>query len=404
MLRQKHLGRVVGGTVIVAIAGCEGIVGVDFDHVPMRNGDAVSPSAAPGADVAIDAGSERANPGAPPPGGGLARASSFRRLAAGAHTCAITPDSRVKCWGDGAKTPTPIEGLTDAVSVAVGGTLSCAITTSGTAKCWGKIAAGYPPVERWSSAVPVSKAGLDAGVKDIALGFAHGCAVTGSEVGCWGDGTFEQLGRAVDFSDTPIAVSIAAGALAISAAPYRSCALVARAAKAIPVCWGSEWISPNLAGLGDVTAIAAGAAHTCVLTSATGVKCWGSNMDGQLGSGMPTGRGDASDIPVDVKGLAMGAKTITAGSDHSCALTTKDEVKCWGSGRNGEIGNVDGLANEPVHVPLSGVIAIAAGYRHTCAMTNAGAVHCWGANDHGQLGSPSAPAQSFTPVEVVGFP
>ena len=201
----------------------------------------------------------------------------------------------------------------------------------------------------------------------------------------------------------------------ISAGYYYTCALLSTGAVK---CWGS-----NLYGqLGDdstanatarttpvdvstlssgVIAIAAGERHTCAVLNTGAVKCWGNNDNGQLGDDSTL----QSLTPVSVPSLSSGVTAIAAGRYHACAVLNTGAVKCWGWNLYGQLG--DGSVTQsltPVSVPSlsSGVTAIAAGERHTCALLSTGAVKCWGYNDNGQLGDGSAASVTprTTPVDV----
>ena len=143
--------------------------------------------------------------------------------------------------------------------------------------------------------------------------------------------------------------------------------------------------------------IAAGAEHTCALTSSGGVKCWGRNNYGQLGDGTTTDRL----TPVDVSDLADGVQSIEAGVAHTCALTASGVTMCWGRNDYGQLG--DGTTTDrltPVEVSdlAVDVQAIAAGPEHSCALTS-GDIRCWGGNGRGQLGDGTT-TDRLTPVEV----
>jgi alpha-tubulin suppressor-like RCC1 family protein len=346
------------------------------------------------------------------------------------HTCALTNGGGVKCWGDNGvgqlgdrtttqrHTPVAAFGLASGVStLAAGAEHTCALTSAGGVKCWGDNESGElgdeTTIDRYS---PVAVSGLGSGVAAVSVGGAHTCALTsGGGVICLGGNDFGQLGDGTTTErHVPVAVSgFASGAAALAAGSGHTCALTSAGGVK---CWGdngsgqlgdgttTERHTPvAVSGLASgVAAISAGDFHTCALTSAGGVKCWGRNADGQLGDGTTTER----HTPVAVSGLASGVAAVSVGGAHTCALTIAGGVKCWGGNGDGRLG--DGTTTQR-HTPVdvsglaSGVAALATGGAHTCALTIAGGVKCWGDNGFGQLGDGTT-TERHRPVEVLGAP
>jgi alpha-tubulin suppressor-like RCC1 family protein len=257
----------------------------------------------------------------------------------------------------------------------------------------------------------VDVSGLTSGVSAISAGGFYTCALmtqTGG-VKCWGENSFGNLGNnTFTESNVPVDVwELESGVIAISAGYAHACAVtVAGGAK----CWGyngngglgngsSDYMSQvpvDVAGLAaGVSFISAGTDHTCAVTQAGAVKCWGDNTYGELGDGTTTG----SLVPVDVPDLASGVSALSAGTDHTCALTQAGGIKCWGADE------ADDMSHIPVDVNglADGVSALTVGHYHACVLLQSGGGKCWGSNSYGQLGDGTTNLRMI-PVDVVWFP
>jgi alpha-tubulin suppressor-like RCC1 family protein len=134
--------------------------------------------------------------------------------------------------------------------------------------------------------------------------------------------------------------------------------------------------------------ISAGGDHTCAITSRGAAYCWGGNFNGALGDGTETDSGVNGPQPV-IGGLRF--VSISAGDDHTCGLTRRGAAYCWGDNGDGQLG--DGTTNDsdengpqPVIGGLTFTRIIAAD-DYTCAITSRGAAYCWGVNSSdGELG------------------
>ena len=350
--------------------------------------------------------------------------------AGGNHSCALTAAGSVKCWGEGGPlgdgtgfprfTPVDVVGLASGVmAVSAGISHTCALTVGGGVKCWGLNAFGQ--IGDNANAyrlVPVDVVGLASGIAAISAGGNHTCALTtGGGVKCWGfnfngevgDGTKTQRNVPVDV------VGLASGVRSVATGSSHTCA-VANAGGL--KCWGDNFIGQlglgvaadntipqtvvadsMLTPLSGVLAVAPGSNHTCALLAGGAVKCWGSGS--VLGYGSPVNSG----TPVNVIGLATGVSAITAGVRHSCALLATG-IQCWGENESGELGNnTNTYSSSPVNVVGLGttITSIAIGAAHSCALTIAGGVKCWGFNVLGALGDNTA-VNRLTPVDVLLVP
>ena len=346
------------------------------------------------------------------------------------HTCAVTTGGGVQCWGyaaygrlgDGSGTdsnvPVAVTGLSSGVAaIALGGSHSCALTTEGGVWCWGYNGAGQlgDGTTAVLRAVPVPVSGLSSGVALISA-YNHTCAVTtGGRLKCWGYNVYGQLGDGTTTDRTaPVAVpGLPRGVVGIATGSTHTCALWKRGGVQ---CWGNNddgqlgdgrttyrTLPVGVADLSSsAAAVATGVEHTCALTLAGGVQCWGYNGSGQLGDGTTMQRG----VPVGVVGLSSGVASVAAAEYHSCALMNWGGVRCWGNNTYGQLGDGNNPTRSLVPVDVSGLstgaVAIAAGLHHACVITTSGGVQCWGRNYSGELGDGTTTHRSV-PVGVTGL-
>jgi len=350
------------------------------------------------------------------------------------HTCALMAAGGVRCWGaNGAGQlgydhttlifvpyPIVVQGLaSDVAAIAAGASHTCALTADGGVSCWGLNMSGQlGDGTTIDHDAPTAATGLSSGVAALAPGGNHTCVlVADGGLRCFGANSLGQLGNGNPGSSALASTAVsamAAGVISIAAGGAHTCVLTSAGGAQ---CWGDHsrgqlgnpapgerHVPTPVYGLDHgLAALAAGAAHTCALTAAGGVQCWGDNIDGQLGVGDTM---SFSYIPRDLTALGTGIAAVATGYYHTCALLSGGSVKCWGANGTGQLG--DGSTTNrylPVAVDLGGsAIAIAGGGYHTCALMSGGGVKCWGNNDGGQLGHGDSGNIYTAPVDVAGLP
>ena len=331
--------------------------------------------------------------------------------------CAKSEDGALKCWGDirylglelgvgvpfeewdvgdgpnemGVFLPEVDLGTNRTVKKLASGsglTHMCAVLDNGGVKCWGLGSRGVlggpngfvgNMPGQMGDALPEVDLGTNRTAVQVATGYYHTCAVLDNgDVKCWGLADDGRLGVA-DPSGNGIGE--------------------------VPGEMGDNLLPVNLGTNRTALQVDCGQMHTCALLENHQIKCWGKGLRGQLGSEDSASIGEfPSQMGDNLKEVDLGtnrsAVQISCGYEHTCALLDNGQVKCWGQGHPGVLGNgrkapnfVGNDENEmgdnlaPVDLG-EGVTAlqVSAGSRHTCVVLSNHQLKCFGSNSFGNLG------------------
>jgi alpha-tubulin suppressor-like RCC1 family protein len=252
-------------------------------------------------------------------------------------------------------------------------------------------AAGQPgqPSGGTSTLTPVQLQGASGGVTEIAAGGNFGLAVTGAhQLFAFGVNYSGQLGTSSNIGTlVPTTVQV------------------------------------SLTGvMGSIVQVAAGLAHSLVLTDSGNVYGFGSNFYGQLGSqtdiSKPVGVWQPTLVPFPRAStkpqlvmpgpprpvMTGTVRQVAAGGNHSLALTSTGQIWSFGSDEQDQLGYDSGgsgvlpTSSPPTLVPMPPgstnciqispkCIQIAAGLDFTLVLTTSGNLYGFGDNQYGQLGT-----------------
>jgi alpha-tubulin suppressor-like RCC1 family protein len=303
------------------------------------------------------------------------------------NTCILTEGNRVMCWGDGQYGQNgqgswntdatdydrlnPREVLlpwsSNATMISTGDKFACALMDDGSVECWGWNSYGQLGIGSTSP----SYSGLPQTVMLPEDRFAisidstesYTCAVMDDgTMYCWGNQIYGNMGTGsghlsgtASYAHTPIPVDLPRG--------Y------------------------------EVSFMSVGMRHSCAVMTDDSLWCWGRNAYGEIGVGNVSNSNSQiirRPVKIDMQYYSP-IVSLSAGRDSTCTLHDDGSLNCWGSNIYGQIGTglIGGDTYSPISIQLDGGVtatSIASGSTFKCATTSDGAIQCWGDNNDGRLG------------------
>lgn len=364
------------------------------------------------------------------------------------HTCALIADGTAYCWGSNEfgqlgvandattclrddrpipcrRQPVAVAGGLKFQKISAGGLHTCALTLDYHIYCWGDNlhgALGAPGVTQSFAPVQVLSTAL---FMDLAAGGSHSCGLrTDGVLFCWGANESGQLGinSSGNGSAVPVSASTVQRFASVAAGKDRTCA---RIANGTSYCWGVTFI---LQGTSEITrlqlqplrvaidtlfeSLTVGSRTTCGISLDKRAYCWESNLTG----GMGDGRQGGSSLP-RVVATNLPFVAISSGATQTCGIADNGRAYCWGGDTHGQLGVSPstlsarcGESSAPT-IPCSRIPLQVSGWRvfsqmsagqgdHVCALTLTGNIYCWGAGSLGQRGDGRTTTAEWSPVRI----
>jgi alpha-tubulin suppressor-like RCC1 family protein len=257
---------------------------------------------------------------------------------------------------------------------------------------------------------------------DVAAGGEVSCGLRQSgKLYCWGSNSWKMLGTTKDsscgsFTCSSAPLLVEGGKLFSSVSVGRMHVCAVEQGTGTPFCWGDNIFGISGQPFSMVTSvptptpvsgnppafksISAGWNHSCGVTTAGAAMCWGAYYNGRLGSAVSSHQSTPIAVSAPLGGTQPVYASVTAGMLHSCGITTSSRIYCWG-----QLGGATyGLPTEIAMQNGASWSTLSQGgmARHACATNSSSLSMCWGDGDAGQLGNNQAGAgvRSASPVFV----
>jgi alpha-tubulin suppressor-like RCC1 family protein len=284
------------------------------------------------------------------------------------HTVALKADGTLWTWGDNTKgqlgdglatfsrsVPARVGSDSNWTAVAAGDFHTLALKTDGSLWAWGDNTSGQvgdgsvvPGIQPLPVQIVLSAPLTNNDWIVVAAGGGHSLARKANRtMWSWGFNGAGQIGNGTNID--------------------------ARAPLQLPPLTNADWV-----------AVAAGQLQSLALKSDGTLRSWGNNTFGQLGNGTKLD----SDVPVQENSQSTTWAAADMGDTHTLGRKSDGTLWAWGSNANGQLGSGDNLDTQvPVKTGTdSDWLDAAAGSVHSVAEKTNGTTWTWGDNTFGQLG------------------
>lgn len=310
-------------------------------------------------------------------------AAKFASISAGQrHTCGITTSGEAFCWGandlsqlggftSGGPALSRVDGTLPWTQISAGATHTCAVRSDGALFCWGQNDRGQiGNGSLFTANVPTRVTFADP-VAAVSAGQSRTCARTvGGVVYCWG-AVWTQRENDLELTRTQVRPQLVPGAPAMASLAVGSFTTCGADKSGLGYCWEANprggigdgtregsTTPKRIAGDLEFVQLSVGLVQTCGVTISGAGYCWGDASFGQLGVATSQllercadGTLPCATVPRAVIGRQAFVEISTGLGSHTCGVTTRGNLYCWGLGVSGQRG--DGTMSPGVFTPLT---------------------------------------------------